>query len=139
MKQAAILYPVFALAGWTFLVLLRLAALRFSRELKPSDFVFGESERVPLRAKIANRNYINLLELPLLFYVICALLYASNATPDAATSLAWAYVCLRIMHSLIHLSYNNVILRFTTFAISNFVLLGLWVVAWLALTANGGA
>lgn len=138
MKDAAILYPVFALAGWTFLVLLRLAALRFSRKLMPSDFAFGESERVPLRAKIANRNYISLLELPALFYVVCALLYAGNATSHAAAPLAWAYVCLRVIHSLIHLSHNNVIQRFIVFAISNFILTALWIVAWLARSPMAG-
>lgn len=133
MKNAAMLYPVFALAAWTFLVLMRLAATRFKSELRPADFVIGESERVPLKARLANRNYQNLLELPVLFYVVCLLLYVGNAASGTAVWLAWAYVALRVLHSLVHLTYNNVMHRFAFFALSNFFIVGLWIIAAMSL------
>lgn len=133
MKDAAILYPVFALAAWTFLVLMRLAATRFKSELTPFDFTIGESERVPLRARLANRNYQNLLELPVLFYVVCLLLYVGNAASRTAVLLAWVYVALRVLHSLVHLTYNNVMHRFAFFALSNFFIVGLWIIAAMSL------
>lgn len=133
MKDAAILYPVFALAAWTFLVLMRLAATRFRSELTPFDFALGESEQVPMKARLANRNYQNLLELPVLFYVVCLLLYVGNAASGTAVLLAWAYVALRVLHSLVHLSYNNVMHRFAFFALSNFCLFALWIAAAMAL------
>lgn len=133
MKDAAILYPVFALAAWTLIVLMRLAVVRYSGELRPSDFVLGESERVPMKARLANRNYQNLLELPVLFYVVCLLLYAGNTASRAAVWLAWAYLALRVLHSLVHLSYNNVMHRFAFFVLSNFCLFALWVAAAMSL------
>lgn len=133
MKDAAILYPVFALAAWTFLVLMRLAVTRHGSELRPSDFVVGESERVPTAARLANRNYQNLLELPVLFYVVCLLLYVGNGPSRTAVLLAWAYVALRVLHSLVHLSYNNVMHRFAFFALSNACLVALWIAAAMSL------
>lgn len=129
----AIVHPVFALVAWTFIVLLRVATVRFTSRLRFDDFKLGESGAVPAHVALPNRNYMNLLELPLLFYVACALLYAAGGTPAAAIALAWAYVGLRIAHSLIHLSYNNVLHRSLVFTLSNFALIGLWACAWQAL------
>jgi hypothetical protein len=77
---------------------------------------------------IPNRNYMNLLELPMLFYVVCVLNYVTSPTVAAATlALAWSYVGLRALHSLIHLTYNNVMHRLAPFVASNVVLAALWV------------
>ena len=50
----------------------------------------------------------------------------TEASLPLLVHLAWAYVALRIVHSLIHLSYNHVLHRFLAFATSNVVLLGIW-------------
>ena len=75
MQNPAILYPVFALACWTFLVLLLIPFYRVRagrrREIRSEDFKYGESATVPPYVRIPNRNYMNLLELPILFYVVC--------------------------------------------------------------------
>jgi len=133
MQNSAILYPVFALAAWTFLVLLLIpfhrvrAGLR--REIRTEDFRYGESATVPGYVSIPNRNYMNLLELPILFYVVCILFFVSGGTPALAINVAWIYVALRVIHSIIHLSYNNVMHRLTAFASSNVVLILLWFIA----------
>ena len=137
MMNSAILQPVFALAGWTGLVLLTVPARRIAAarrgEVRLDDFRYGESERVPDWARLANRNYMNLLELPLLFYVACLMLYTAQAATATLVATAWLYVALRIVHSLIHLSYNKVLHRFSVFVISNIVLVLLWFQAGLAL------
>jgi hypothetical protein len=132
----AILYPVFALVAWTFIVLLRMAALRLRSGVRPAEFSLGESERVPTAAKLANRNYMNLLEMPTLFYVVVALVYATNVASPTIVALAWSYVGARMAHSLVHLSYNNVMHRLAVFALSNVLLAVLWVVAGMALTTK---
>jgi len=119
MREARILYPVFALAAWTFIILLRLAFVRLRSGLRPDDFKL-----------VANRNYMNLLELPILFYVACTLLYVGPAVSAISLWLAWIYVALRIVHSLVHLGYNHVMHRLALFAISNFILIGLWLSLW---------
>ncbi|WP_422088716.1 MAPEG family protein [Variovorax sp.] len=133
MNNPSILYPVFALAGWTSLVLLLIpfrrirAAMR--REVGPHDFRLGESAAVPDAVRLPNRNYMNLLEIPVLFYVVCLLSYMAAAPSTAAVALAWAYVALRVLHSVVHLTYNHVIHRLVLFAASNGVLVMLWVSA----------
>lgn len=130
MNPTAILQPVFALAALTGLVLLLLPLMRIRavqcRQISIDDFKLGESARVPERVSLANRNYMNLLELPLLFYVVCLMVYVTGTTTAAMLQLAWAYVALRVLHSAIHLTYNRVFHRFLAFALSNVVLLVLW-------------
>ncbi|MFZ6748877.1 MAPEG family protein [Undibacterium sp. Ren11W] len=142
MHNPAILYPVFALAGWTALVLLLIPFFRvragLRREIVSDDFKYGESAKVPAYVSISNRNYMNLLELPVLFYVVCLMLYMTQLETQMSLSsstrmlaLAWTYVGLRVVHSIIHLSYNAVMHRLTAFALSNVVLIILWILTAL--------
>ena len=135
--KASILYPLFALSGWTLLILVLIAYRRIGAGLagrvKPADFRFGESAAVPPEVCLPNRNYMNLLELPVLFYVVCLLIYVAGQQSPWLPGLAWAYVALRVAHSLIHLSYNDVYHRLAAFAASNGVLIALWVLAGLGL------
>lgn len=143
MHQIAILYPVFVLAMWTFCVLLLIPIVRFrasfAREVKPNDFKYGESVAVPDWVRLPNRNYMNLLELPVLFYVVCILAQIQGAVTPAMLVVAWSYVVLRVIHSIIHLTYNQVIHRLMAFAISNFVLLALWIMTALHVCNSVGA
>lgn len=133
MQNSSILYPVFALAAWTFLVLLLIPFYRvragLRREIRTEDFRYGESATVPGYVSIPNRNYMNLLELPILFYVVCILFFVAGSATALTINVAWIYVGLRVIHSIIHLSYNNVIHRLTAFASSNVVLILLWLIA----------
>ncbi|MET3180196.1 hypothetical protein SAMN05518845_118196 [Variovorax sp. YR750] len=133
MNNPSILYPVFALAALTGMVLLLIPFTRvravLRREIRAADFRLGESDAVPDAVRLPNRNYMNLLELPVLFYVVCLLFYvAAQATP-VAVWLAWAYVGLRALHSAVHLTYNHVLHRLGLFAASNVVLVMLWILA----------
>jgi hypothetical protein len=100
------------------------------------DFKFGESAAVPAAVSIPNRNYMNLLEAPVLFYVACLVLFVTAGASPLAVALAWAYVALRVVHSVIHLSYNHVMHRLTAFAFSNAVLVALWVAAAMHVAAG---
>ena len=132
MPHELILLPMGALALLTFLVLLLIPIRRFraafAGHVGAGDFKYGESARVPGEVSIPNRNYMNLLELPMLFYVVCVLNYVTSPTVSGiALVLAWSYVGLRTLHSVVHLTYNNVMHRLALFATSNFVLGALWV------------
>lgn len=139
MRNPAVLYPMFALAAWTLLVLLLIPYARTRsgrrREIVIDDFKYGESAAVPPRVIIPNRNYMNLLELPMLFYVVCVVLYVTGGASTATIAIAWAFVALRIVHSLIHLTYNRVLHRLAAFSAANVALVGLWVSAGLHLAA----
>jgi hypothetical protein len=131
MRQEAILLPLAALAGLTFVVLLMIPYARFkaAREglVAAEDFKYGESPSVPGSTSIPNRNLMNLLELPVLFYVACLTLYATKTVDGLAVALAWLYFALRVGHSAIHLTYNKVFHRLSLFAASNVVLIALWI------------
>ena len=136
-SNPAMLYPLFALAAWTLIVLVLIPIARVrsvrQREIGTDDFKYGESANVPGHVSLPNRNYMNLLELPLLFYVVGIVLYVSGGASYVAMFFAWAYVALRIVHSLIHLTYNQVLHRLGAFTLSIFALVILWVLAGLHL------
>ncbi|HMW17775.1 MAG TPA: MAPEG family protein [Accumulibacter sp.] len=96
----------------------------------------GESPNVPEAVSLPNRNYMNLLELPLLFYVICVIAYTAQTSSVLLLPLAWSYVSLRLVHSIIHIAYNDVFHRFLAFALSNGVLIALWFVVDGSLQQN---
>ena len=131
MNPDAILWPMGALVALTFLVLLLIPYRRFkaafARRVTAADFRYGESLNVPGDVSIPNRNYMNLLEVPVLFYVACLALYVTHRVDGVAIFLAWSYVAVRAAHSLVHLTYNNVFHRLSLFALSNVVLLILWI------------
>lgn len=130
-EPTQILYPMAALVFWTFAVLLRIPYVRFKAafagRVKARDFKLGESPNVPPDVAIPNRNLMNLLELPVLFYVACLTLYVTRTVDPVSVYLAWIYVALRACHSLVHLTYNNVFHRLTVYAASGVVLLALWI------------
>jgi hypothetical protein len=118
------------LAFWTFTVLLLIPFQRFraafAGRVSAEDFKFGESGNVPGDVSIPNRAMMNLLELPVLFYIVCLTFYVSNGVDATVIELAWVYVGLRLAQTLIHLTYNNVFHRLTVFGVGNFVLVSLW-------------
>jgi hypothetical protein len=131
MNQFSILFPVMALVGWTLAVLILIPDQRFkagfSGRVTADDFRFGESANVPPEVSIPNRNYMNLLELPVVFYIICVIQYITQMADQQALVLAWTYVVLRVLHSLVHLTYNKVRHRLLLFAASNVVLMLAWI------------
>lgn len=138
MNQTVILWPMLTLVGWTLLVLLLVPYQRFkairARQLTVHDFKLGESDRVPAAVSIPNRNFMNLLEVPVLFHVVCLTLYVTQRADPWALSLAWAYVGLRVLHSLVHLTHNTVTHRLLFFAASNGVLAVIWLRLLVALS-----
>ena len=135
MRQELIFGPMIALAALTFLVLALVPRARFRaaalKQVNAGDFRLGESARVPPEAAVVNRNYMNLLEAPVLFYVVCLGFHAAEAVDGPALALAWAFVALRMLHSVVHLTSNNVFHRLALFALSVGVLAAAWV--WFAI------
>ena len=72
-------------------------------------------------------NFRNLFETPVLFYALVACALAASFVPPWLVFGAWCYVVLRIVHSIIHCTYNNVMHRLAVFALSFVLLMGLWI------------
>ena len=131
MDQASIFAPMGVLAFVTQAILLLIPIRRFRAGAKghvtADDFKLGESSRVPPEVSLPNRAMMNLLELPMLFYVASLMFFVAGRVNGTVIAVAWAYVGLRLVHSAIHLSYNRVMHRLIPFALSNLVLLVYWV------------
>lgn len=134
-----LLAPMGALAALTFLVLQIIPFMRFraafAGRVKAEDFRLGESARVPGDVALPNRNYMNLLELPVLFYALCVICLVTHRIDNMVLALAWVYVTLRTLHSLVHVTYNNVFHRLSLFAASSLVLVCMWIYVYVKIYA----
>ena len=124
MPQIAIFVPMGVLAGITFFVLLFVPASRFFARGQP---VSQDSATGDIPGGLGNPNFADLLEMPVLFYVVCLMAFAAQRVDATIVWLAWAYVALRALHSLVHLTYDTPSHRTVLFALSNFAVVAMWV------------
>ena len=73
-------------------------------------------------------NYNHLFEQPVAFYVVTLAIALINSIDPLIIQLAWAFVILRIIHSLVQLTFNLVLLRFTIFVV------GWLIIAYMAIS-----
>lgn len=64
--------------------------------------------------------------MPPLFHLGVILAFVTGTVTAVALACAWAFVGFRLLHTFIHLGSNDVTVRFFTFGLSLFALLGLW-------------
>lgn len=124
MTENAIFAPMGVLAGITFFVLLFVPAWRFIGRGQP---VPQDSATGDIPGGLGNPNFADLLEMPVLFYVVCLMAVMAGRTDATMLWLAWIYVALRALHSAVHLTYDNPTHRAVLFALSNFAVLAMWV------------
>ena len=72
-------------------------------------------------------NFRNLFEVPVLFYALVAMVVATGNPAGWMVSGAWVFVALRVVHSLIHCTYNKVFHRLAAFLLGFAVLVSMWV------------
>lgn len=132
-----ILYPLFALFALTAFCAFRLGYLRFIAvkrgEIDPRFFKLYNGFEEPDHLRAYSRHLVNLFEAPVLFYVVVIIAFVTGFHGLLPLALAWAYVILRYGHSIVHLTSNNVLLRFQLFALSWLVLAILWLVVFAAI------
>jgi len=129
MTPNAIFAPMGVLAGITFFVLLFVPAWRF---LGKGGTVSQDSATGDIPGGLGNPNFADLLEMPVLFYIVCLMAVVATRADESMLDLAWAYVALRAVHSIVHLTYDNPTHRTVLFALSNFVVLAMWALFFLA-------
>lgn len=136
--MTSLLTPVLALVAWSLVVWFWMYATRIpamqKSGLDPQDARFpGSLSVLPDSARQVADNYNHLMEQPTLFYALIFYLQLSGQTDATNVALAWAYVALRIVHSLVQGTINRVAIRFLVFALSSLVLIVLCVRAVLVL------
>ena len=129
------LAPVLALIIWTLLVWVLLYVRRIPAMQKagmdPEEAKFPGTygDRLPEKARAAADNYNHLLEQPTIFYALMFYLYLTGETTPWVIYLGWAYVVLRVLHTLVQTSVGKVMIRFALFALSTLCLFGLAAIA----------
>ena len=126
MPQISILLPVLTLAFWTFIIFAIMAPARFYflRMKHPQTAAHTKNLKgllPPLTERVAD-NYNHLFEQPVVFYAIALSIAVINNIEPLMIQLAWVYVALRVLHSIVQITFNFVPLRFTLFVTSWLIL-----------------
>lgn len=119
--------PVMALVAWSLVIWLWMYVRRIpamaKAGIKPQDAAYpGSLDVLPSGARQAADNYNHLMEQPTIFYAAALAISAAGHGDVLSVQLAWAYVALRVLHSLVQVTVNVVNLRFLLFATSSIVL-----------------
>ena len=134
MIDTAILQPVIALAIWTMIMWVwmyatRIPAMSKAPEIDTSNLKGGTGKDLdailPASVQWKAHNYNHLHEQPTVFYAIAICLALLGQGHDMNLLLAWIYVGLRVIHSLVQATANVVMVRFVLFALSSLVLIAL--------------
>jgi len=122
--------PVIVLAGWSMLIMIWMLAARISAvqklgkplPAKPGMRGVDMEGVLPDKANWPGHNYNHLMEQPTVFYAVAIILaLAGGSGLDA--QLAWGYTGLRVVHSLVQATSNNVNVRFPIWGLGSIVLI----------------
>lgn len=140
MSVTSLLLPVFVQVALTFGLMFwmashRVRALRGGK-VRPRDIALREPNWPPKVMQVAN-CFHNQLELPMLFYVLVALILVTRTNSDVFVILAWAFVVSRLIHAYIHTGSNRVDHRFYAMVAGTMILGAMWVVFAAIIIAAG--
>ena len=125
MDQVELLKPAFVLVIWTFIIFLIMAygRVRYTKNVQ-QDAAHTKNLRglLPAWVERTSDNYNHLFEQPIAFYVVTLAITLINNIDLFMIQLAWSFVILRIIHSLVQLTFNLVLLRFAIFVAGWFVI-----------------
>ena len=136
--MTSILSPVLALVilslvVWIWMYATSIPAMQRAK-LNPQDVRFpAQLNALPDSARQVADNYNHLMEQPTIFYALVFYIYLSGGQDQLYIWLAWAYVGLRVIHTLIQSTINVVMLRFSVFTLSTLVLMAMAARALIAL------
>jgi len=137
-----ILQPVVALAAWTMVMWLwmyatRIPAMTRSDKIDTANLVGGKGTDLdavlPPKVQWIAHNYNHLHEAPTVFYAVAIVLAIIGQGDGINATIAWAYVALRVVHSLVQAISNRVMVRFALFMLSSLALIALILHAAMAL------
>ena len=134
-----ILRPVAALAMWSMVMWAWMYATRIpamQRAKIDAKGLVGTTGRnlddaLPAEVQWKAHNYNHLMEQPTVFYAVALALAIGGQGDGLNAQIAWAYVALRIIHSLVQATINRIMLRFAIFALASVALIALCLHAFL--------
>ena len=133
--SSEILKPVIVLAAWSMIMWIWMYATRLPAMKRAGlldqpmigDTGASLAPKLPTSVQWKADNYNHLMEQPTVFYAVALSLAFLGAGDSLNAMIAWAYVGLRIAHSLLQVTVNRVKLRFALFALSSLCLVMLTV------------
>ena len=133
MHAALILQPAVALMAWTMVMWAWMYATRIpamnAARINPDSLATNPGttldDLLPAPVQWKAHNYNHLHEAPTLFYAVVAVLALAGQGNGVSVQVAWAYVGLRVAHSLVQATVNRVMLRFALFGLSSLALIAL--------------
>lgn len=126
-----LVYPVFAMVAltglvWCIGVVQRIAEIN-QRRIPLQTFATSVGTMNTLKNTQGVDNFNNLMQLPVLFYLLCFLwIYLGLRVTVVDLGAIWLFVILRVLHSLVHVTVNRVKHRFYLWVTSSVVLFVLW-------------
>jgi len=129
MNNTGILPPFFGvvlltLVVWVTMYIRRTSYLVGNRiDLRKVDTPEKAASVIPENISLPSHNLKNLFELPVIFYAVCLYLFASGTVDAFYVLAAWWFFAFRVIHSLIHCTYNKVVHRFYAYILAA---LALW-------------
>ena len=123
------LTQVLTLIVWTFVMWFWMYATRLPAmaraKLNVRIVTRADMQSLPDSATRVADNYNHLHEQPTLFYALAFYTHLAALSDVSNVRLAWAYVALRIAHSLVQATFNFVPLRFTLFVLASGALMSI--------------
>lgn len=130
MEKELILYPMFLMVLLTAYISIRLGRERVQAikedGLTPGYFYYNKGGKPPKYLLRTEQHYVNLFELPVLFYTAILTAYSTLTVDWISLSLAWLFVISRYLHTYIHVQLNKLMPRRRIFMFGAAVLIGLW-------------
>ena len=127
MPQDLILYPFLAMMLLTMIVWIYMYSRRIyfilSNQLNVQDMTPSHLAKItPPAVSNPSDNLKNLFEVPIIFYAITLALYGSQQVDTLYLTTAWIFVALRILHSIVHCTFNLILLRFYLYFFASIML-----------------
>lgn len=136
MNSTLIFLPALAQVILTLIVFIGLAIAK-SKAVKAGEVDEDRralhSDAWPERVMKFNNNISNQFELPVLFYILCIILWATNCTSVIVHIFAWLFVASRIAHVVIHTGSNFVPNRRKAYMLGFFILVVLALIAFVSI------
>jgi hypothetical protein len=141
MTQDAIFSPFFATVFLTFIIWVYMYIRRIgfitSNKIRPQDLAVPGTPTQTWPANVSNPsdNLKNLFEIPVLFYALVLYLFITKQVDTVYVYASWIFVVFRVLHSIVHCTFNIIIVRFYLYL---FATLAVWFIAIRAALVHFG-
>jgi len=123
-------YTMMVMVFLTFVVGVIAVKVRFASvkngNVSAEYYNLMQGSDVPDIVIITTRCFNNQFEIPVLFYVACTLYISLGVESFLGLMFAWFFVVFRYVHAFIHLTYNNLIHRMSSFWLAFLSVIAMW-------------